>query len=132
MPLPRRAEVVVVGAGLAGLSAATRLATAGRDVLVLDAAEHAGGRLATERVDGFVVDRGFQVLNTGYPRAPDLHLAARRLRRVRAARRRPRPGGARPRLVLAGRRGPGGGPALPAGRPAPPPHGRTGHAARAD
>src|SRR3954447_19675363 len=76
MPLPRRAEVVVVGAGLAGLSAATRLATAGRDVLVLDAAGHAGGRLATERVDGFLVDRGFQVLNTGYPRVADLDVAA--------------------------------------------------------
>jgi phytoene dehydrogenase-like protein len=76
MPLPARAEVVVVGAGLAGLSAATRLAAAGCDVHVLEAAGHAGGRLATDRVDGFVVDRGFQVLNTGYPRAADLDLAA--------------------------------------------------------
>jgi phytoene dehydrogenase-like protein len=74
---PPRAEVVVVGAGLAGLSAATRLADAGCDVHVLEAAEHAGGRLATTVVDGFVVDRGFQVLNTGYPRvAADLDLAA--------------------------------------------------------
>jgi phytoene dehydrogenase-like protein len=80
MPLPSRAEVVVVGAGLAGLSAATRLAAAGCDVHVLEAAQHAGGRLASERVDGFVVDRGFQVLNTGYPRvAADLDLAALRL-----------------------------------------------------
>ncbi len=76
MPLPPRAEVVVVGAGLAGLSAATRLAAAGRDVHVVDAAGHAGGRLATERVDGFTVDRGFQVLNTGYPRVADLDLDA--------------------------------------------------------
>ncbi|MFW3170776.1 NAD(P)/FAD-dependent oxidoreductase [Geodermatophilus sp. CPCC 206100] len=76
MSLPPRAEVVVVGAGLAGLSAATRLAAAGCDVHVLDAADHPGGRLATERVDGFVVDRGFQVLNTGYPRAADLDLPA--------------------------------------------------------
>ncbi len=76
MPLPSRAEVVVVGAGLAGLSAATRLADAGRDVHVVDAAGHAGGRLATDRVDGFLVDRGFQVLNTGYPRVADLDLAA--------------------------------------------------------
>jgi phytoene dehydrogenase-like protein len=76
MPLPARAEVLVVGAGLAGLSAATRLATAGRDVHVVDAAGHAGGRLATERIDGFLVDRGFQVLNTGYPRVADLDLAA--------------------------------------------------------
>lgn len=76
MPLPSRAEVVVVGAGLAGLSAATRLADAGRDVHLVDAAGHAGGRLATERVDGFLVDRGFQVLNTGYPRVADLDLPA--------------------------------------------------------
>ncbi len=76
MPLPARAEVVVVGAGLAGLSAATRLAAAGCDVHVLEAAAHAGGRLASDRVDGFVVDRGFQVFNTGYPRAADLDLPA--------------------------------------------------------
>src|SRR3954465_2723820 len=63
-----RAEVVVVGAGLAGLSVATRLSAAGCDVQLLEASGHAGGRLATERIDGFVVDRGFQVLNTGYPR----------------------------------------------------------------
>ena len=74
-----RAEVVVVGAGLAGLSVATRLSAAGIDVQVLEAGGHAGGRLATERIDGFVVDRGFQVLNTGYPRAADLDLEALRL-----------------------------------------------------
>ncbi|WP_324277278.1 protoporphyrinogen/coproporphyrinogen oxidase [Blastococcus brunescens] len=74
-----RVEVVVVGAGLAGLSAATRLAGEGLDVHVLEAGAHAGGRLATERIDGFVVDRGFQVLNTGYPRAADLDLEALRL-----------------------------------------------------
>src|SRR3954452_25478449 len=75
MSLPNRAEVVVVAAGLAGLSVATRLAAAGRDVHVVDAAGHAGGRLATERIDGFLVDRGFQVLNTGYPRVADLDVA---------------------------------------------------------
>jgi phytoene dehydrogenase-like protein len=74
--MPRRAEVVVVGAGLAGLSVATRLAAAGCDVHVVEGAGHVGGRLATERVDGFLVDRGFQVLNTGYPRAADLDLEA--------------------------------------------------------
>ncbi|RBY95531.1 amine oxidase [Blastococcus sp. TF02-8] len=71
-----RAEVVVIGAGLAGLSAATRLAGAGVDVHVLEASGTPGGRVATEHVDGFVVDRGFQVFNTGYPRAADLDLAA--------------------------------------------------------
>ena len=81
-----RAEVLVVGAGLAGLSAATRLAAAGCDVHVLEAGGHAGGRLATERIDGFVVDRGFQVLNTGYPRGgrPRPRRARTRLVRARA------------------------------------------------
>jgi phytoene dehydrogenase-like protein len=76
MGIPSRADVLVVGAGLAGLSAAVRVHAAGCDVHVLEAAGHAGGRLATDRVDGFVVDRGFQVLNTGYPRAADLDLPA--------------------------------------------------------
>jgi len=76
MSLPSRSEVVVVGAGLAGLSAAARLAAAGRDVHLVDAAFHVGGRLTTTRVDGFTVDRGFQVLNTGYPRVADLDLGA--------------------------------------------------------
>jgi phytoene dehydrogenase-like protein len=76
MSMPSRAEVVVIGAGLAGLSAATRLAAAGCDVQLLEAGGHAGGRLATVRIDGFAVDRGFQVLNTGYPRAADLDLGA--------------------------------------------------------
>src|ERR687890_1927826 len=76
MPLPTRAQVVVVGAGLAGLSVAVRLRAAGVDVHVAEASAHAGGRLATERIDGFVVDRGFQVLNTSYPRAADLDLGA--------------------------------------------------------
>ncbi len=60
-------EVVVVGAGLAGLVCARELARAGRDVVVLEASDAVGGRIRTDRVDGFLVDRGFQVLNTGYP-----------------------------------------------------------------
>lgn len=60
-------EVVVVGAGLAGLVCARELVRAGRDVVVLEASDGVGGRIRTDRVDGFLVDRGFQVLNTGYP-----------------------------------------------------------------
>ena len=60
-------EVVVVGAGLAGLRAALVLARRGIDVAVLDAADRPGGRVATDVVDGLRLDRGFQVLNTVYP-----------------------------------------------------------------
>ena len=67
MSLPSDVETVVVGAGLAGLSAACRLAVAGVDVVVLEAAAIPGGRVATDVVDGFLVDRGFQVHNTAYP-----------------------------------------------------------------
>ena len=61
------ADVIVVGAGLAGLRCARVLQDAGRQVVVLEAATHVGGRVTSETVDGFVVDRGFQVLNPAYP-----------------------------------------------------------------
>lgn len=60
--------VAVVGAGLAGLACARRLQTAGRDVVVLEASDGVGGRVRTDVVDGFLLDRGFQVLLTGYRR----------------------------------------------------------------
>ena len=62
-----RADVVVVGAGLAGLRCAQVLAGAGRDVVVLEADDRVGGRIRTDRIDGFLVDRGFQLLNPAYP-----------------------------------------------------------------
>lgn len=65
-----RAPVVVVGAGLAGLVAAWRLTQAHVPVRVLEASDRPGGRMATDVIDGFRVDRGFQVLNTGYPAVP--------------------------------------------------------------
>ena len=63
----RMADVVVVGAGLAGLQCARRLTERGVEVLVLEANEEIGGRVRTELVDGFRCDRGFQVLNPSYP-----------------------------------------------------------------
>lgn len=65
--LPARADVVVVGAGLAGLAAASDLAAADLDVLVLEAADEVGGRVRTDEVDGLLLDRGFQLLNPAYP-----------------------------------------------------------------
>ena len=61
--------VVVVGAGLAGLACATTLHRAGRAVHVVEAADGVGGRVRTDLVDGFRLDRGFQVLLTAYPEA---------------------------------------------------------------
>jgi phytoene dehydrogenase-like protein len=62
-----RHDVVVVGAGLAGLRCAREVARGGLGVVVLEAADAVGGRVRTDRVDGFRLDRGFQVLNDGYP-----------------------------------------------------------------
>lgn len=65
-PPPSRARVLVVGAGLAGISCARHLHAAGVDAHVLEAAEAVGGRVRTDEVEGFRLDRGFQVLLTAY------------------------------------------------------------------
>jgi phytoene dehydrogenase-like protein len=61
------ADVIVVGAGLAGLRCAIRLTELGREVVVVEAADSVGGRVRTDVIDGFRCDRGFQVLNPAYP-----------------------------------------------------------------
>ena len=61
------ADVIVVGAGLAGLQCARTLARAGLRAIVIEAGADVGGRVTTDRIDGFRCDRGFQVLNPGYP-----------------------------------------------------------------
>ena len=61
------ADVVVVGAGLAGLSAARVLAARGVHVAVLEASDAVGGRVRTDSVDGMLLDRGFQLINPAYP-----------------------------------------------------------------
>ncbi|GLJ91315.1 oxidoreductase [Streptomyces poonensis] len=61
------ADVVVVGAGVAGLAAAHHLARAGLAVAVLEAAPGTGGRMSTEKVDGFRLDRTAPLLFTSYP-----------------------------------------------------------------
>jgi glycine/D-amino acid oxidase-like deaminating enzyme len=67
--LPNDAQVVIVGAGLAGLAAAHRLQAAGLQVVVLEAGNAPGGRVRTDRRDGLLLDRGFQLFNPAYPAA---------------------------------------------------------------
>ena len=61
------ADVIVVGAGLAGLRAAQVLEQNGRHVILVDEGATVGGRLASSSVDGFVLDQGFQLINPAYP-----------------------------------------------------------------
>ena len=73
--------IVVVGAGLAGLACAVALHDADREVVVLEAGDGVGGRVRTDHVDGYLLDRGFQVMLTAYPEAHrQLDLDALRLR----------------------------------------------------
>jgi phytoene dehydrogenase-like protein len=64
--------VVIVGAGVSGLCCALHLQERGFRVLLLEADADVGGRVRTDRVDGFLLDRGFQVLLTAYPEAQDM------------------------------------------------------------
>ncbi|MFB6104865.1 MAG: NAD(P)/FAD-dependent oxidoreductase [Halobacteriaceae archaeon] len=74
--------VAVVGAGLAGLTAGRHLASAGHDVTLLERRPTVGGRVRTTTVDGYTIDRGFQVLFTAYPAVQhELDLDALALRR---------------------------------------------------
>jgi phytoene dehydrogenase-like protein len=72
-----RADVVIIGAGLAGLAAARRLHAHGVQTIVLDARDRVGGRIETERVDRFLVDRGFPLLHVGDPATDRLYDLAR-------------------------------------------------------
>jgi phytoene dehydrogenase-like protein len=60
-------DAIVVGAGLAGLACAEDLTRAGLSVRLLEASDRPGGRVRTDPVDGFLLDRGFQVLLEAYP-----------------------------------------------------------------
>lgn len=72
-------DVIVVGAGAAGLACAADLLAGGLRVGLLEASDAVGGRMRTDRSSGFVTDRGFQVLNTAYPQVKR-RLALRPLR----------------------------------------------------
>ena len=65
--MAKDAEVIIIGAGLAGLTAAKVLKASGKKVLIIEASDAVGGRVRTDDVEGFLLDRGFQVLLTAYP-----------------------------------------------------------------
>ena len=62
-------ETIIIGGGLSGLTCARALHAAGRRSVVLEAGNAVGGRVRSDTVDGFTLDRGFQVLLTSYPEA---------------------------------------------------------------
>src|ERR1700747_2483004 len=62
-------DVFIIGAGLAGLACARHLADAGVSFQIIEASDGIGGRVRTDQYDGFLLDRGFQVLLTAYPEA---------------------------------------------------------------
>ena len=65
----RRTDVVIVGAGIGGLACARMLQKAGHKIVLVEAQPAIGGRLQTDAVDGFLMDRGFQVVPLAYPAA---------------------------------------------------------------
>ena len=62
-------DVLIVGAGLAGLNCARRLAEGGVASRIFEASDEVGGRVRTDQLEGFLLDRGFQVFLTAYPEA---------------------------------------------------------------
>ena len=65
-------DVIIIGAGISGLSCAKNLMKEGIRFLILEACQRVGGRIKSDRVDGFILDHGFQVLQTAYPEARSL------------------------------------------------------------
>jgi protoporphyrinogen oxidase len=62
-------DVLIIGGGIAGLTAARKLHRRGLSVKIIEATDRVGGRVKTDIVKGFRLDRGFQILLTAYPEA---------------------------------------------------------------
>ena len=60
-------DVLIIGAGLAGLSAAISLQESGKNVRIIESSDRPGGRVTSDIIDGFICDRGFQLINSKYP-----------------------------------------------------------------
>ena len=65
-------QVAIVGAGIAGLTAARALSDAGHAVTIFERGDRMGGRVASDRIDGFTIDRGFQIYLSAYPEGKSL------------------------------------------------------------
>lgn len=65
-------DVIIVGGGIAGLTAAVHLQNEGLNICLLEGSDRVGGRMKTDQIEGFLLDRGFQVLLTAYPEAQNL------------------------------------------------------------
>ena len=65
-------NVLIVGGGLAGLACALRLHEAGARPVIFEASDGVGGRVRTDELEGFLLDRGFQVFLDAYPEAGSL------------------------------------------------------------
>lgn len=72
MSSPRNTDIVIIGAGIAGLAAARHLTVAGREVVMIEASDEVGGRIRTDVVDGVTMDRGFQLFNPSYTEGKEL------------------------------------------------------------
>lgn len=72
MNTDQRYDVIIVGAGISGLTAALRCENAGYRTLLLESDSEVGGRVRSDKVDGFTLDRGFQVIIDSYEKAEEL------------------------------------------------------------
>jgi len=70
----KSSEILIIGAGLAGLNAAITCQAAGAEVRIIEASDRAGGRVASDIIDGFICDRGFQLINSKYPALVKLNI----------------------------------------------------------
>ena len=59
-------DIIIVGAGMAGLACAQKCSESNQDFLLIEKSDRIGGRVGSLKNDGFVFDIGFQVYNTAY------------------------------------------------------------------